>query len=303
MSVRASIRTSLIVTTYNQPVFLELLLKTALRQTRLPDEILVADDGSRDDTADVLRKIGADSPVPIVHLWQRDDGYRLNRSRNNAIAAASGDYLILMDGDCFLNPYFISDHLYFAKPGYYVTGTRVNLDARLKEKILKTGNTRVTFFTHGTHKKFNAIRCLPLALTLSGRRKTKPEKDPDAPPRFWVKGVSGANFAFWRGDALKVNGFNEAMTHYGGNDHEFATRLGKSGIAHYRMVHYGMAYHFMHGRPYITNWKERLNPVSEKYLETVEDQGRRCRPEFGLTRALDLVDNSEPRKGYVRYEF
>ncbi len=279
-------------------------MRATLAQKLLPDEIVIADDGSKAETADVLRKFAEDSPVPIVHAWQKDDGFRLNHSRNNAIAAASGDYLVLIDGDCFINPYFIYDHVYFAKRGRFVAGTRVHVKAKLKEKILATQNTRVTFFTPGTSKKFNAIRCLPMALALSGLRPEKGPKAEDAAEPYWRGGLAGSNIAFWRDDALLVNGFDEAFNRYGGDDVEFAARLEKAGVARYRMAHYGMAYHFAHLRPYLSKPEERLRPNSPAYLNSVEDQGRRCKDEFGLTRALNAVDKRKSAENaYIRYEF
>ncbi|MFZ5797313.1 MAG: glycosyltransferase, partial [Thermodesulfobacteriota bacterium] len=89
---------SLVITTYNWKEALEASLRSSFQQTVLPSEVIVADDGSRSDTGDLVAQLAANSPVPIIHSWQEDKGFRLARSRNRAIAKARGEYIILVDG-------------------------------------------------------------------------------------------------------------------------------------------------------------------------------------------------------------
>ena len=286
MSKQSALKTALVITTYNQPEFLELALETALRQKLAPYEIIVADDGSKEETERVVREAAKKSSITIKHVWQEDLGFRLDHSRNNAIAAAEADYLILIDGDCFLGDYFIHDHVRFARPGRYVAGTRGNIDRELRKKILETRCTKVAFFTKGTSKKFNLIRSLPLAMLLS---RDKPEKQSETSSlATWRLGVAGANLAFFRSDAEKVNGFNELMTYHGGNDQEFCTRLDHSGVTRFKMYHYGANYHFKHD-PHTHSFiprNEVLTPTSPEYLASVDETQTRCVDAFGLTRAL-----------------
>src|SRR5215469_5448267 len=143
-------KTSLIIATFNQPAFLRLAILSALEQTRLPDEIVIADDGSREETAELVREMKKESSVPIIHTWLPDDGFRVMLARNNAVAVSTGEYLMFLDGDCYLNKYFIEDHLSYAEKGYFVCGRRVNIKAKRKEYILRTGNRKITFFSWGT---------------------------------------------------------------------------------------------------------------------------------------------------------
>ena len=87
-------KTSLIISTYNQPEFLRLAILSAWEQTHLPDEIIIADDGSREETAKLVREMKKSTPVPIIHTWQPDDGFRVMLARNNAVAVSKGEYLI-----------------------------------------------------------------------------------------------------------------------------------------------------------------------------------------------------------------
>ena len=220
---------SLIITTYNWKEALQLSLQTAIAQTRMFDEIVIADDGSRENTAEMIREMQKNSPVPVLHVWQPDDGFRLARSRNNAIAASSGDYLIFLDGDCFVNKYFVADHLAFAREKQYIVGTRVNIVPKRQQYIFATGDTHISFFSWGTRKKFNAIRSQLLA-------------------RFYRSngGMAGANFSVWRDDVYRINGFNELFVGYGFEDAEFAIRLGNASVVRKKVGHLGMAYHMSH---------------------------------------------------------
>jgi glycosyltransferase involved in cell wall biosynthesis len=98
---------TLIVTTYNWPAALDLTLRSVARQSVLPNEVIVADDGSGPPTREVVKRWQEQLTVPLVHVWQADEGFRLARSRNRAIAAARGDYVIIVDGDMVLHRHFV----------------------------------------------------------------------------------------------------------------------------------------------------------------------------------------------------
>ena len=95
--------TSLIITTYNRPEALELVLLSALKQTVMPDQIIIADDGSEEKTAELIQKFIDLNKIPIIHSWQEDRGFRLSRSRNLAVSKSRDEYLIFIDGDMLLH--------------------------------------------------------------------------------------------------------------------------------------------------------------------------------------------------------
>ena len=303
MSKKLPLKTALIITTYNQPDVLDFVLETAFRQRVAPNEIIVADDGSGEETERVIRKAAEKSPVPLKHVWQPDKGFRLNHSRNNAIAVAESEYLILIDGDCFLGEWFVHDHIYFAHPGRFVAGTRANIKKELREKILQTRDPRVGFFTRGTSKKFNLIRSFALATLQSRYTSPKPGKTPE--PLKWRPGVAGANLAFFRTDAERVNGFNEFLSFYGGNDLEFCMRLERIGVRRFRVRHYAANYHFKHDLHHgVKSQKERPTPTNPEYLASLDESQTRCVDAFGLTRALSQKKRpSVVVESYQKYEF
>ena len=103
-------RVSLIITTYNRPDALMLVLQSIANQTKLPEEVIIADDGSDDKTKKLITNYQESSSLNIIHSWQEDKGFRLAKSRNKAIAISNFEYIILIDGDVILHPKFIQDH-------------------------------------------------------------------------------------------------------------------------------------------------------------------------------------------------
>ena len=69
-------KVSLLISTYNWEDALRLCLLSASIQTVSPDEIVIADDGSREDTRKLIDDFRVVLKVPIVHIWQEDKGFR-----------------------------------------------------------------------------------------------------------------------------------------------------------------------------------------------------------------------------------
>ena len=252
---------SLIVTTYQRPDALAAVLATAIAQLELPAEILVADDGSSDSTTDVVRVASRQCPVPMRHLWQEHQGFRLTRSRNMAIHAAQGDYLVFVDGDMLLHPHFIADHRRFARPGRYTQGVRVLLDeSRTRELIAAPLN-------------------LPSACSpgLGGLRRLHALHAPRASARLrhvanTLIAIKGCNQGFWRRDLCAVNGFNEEITGWGPEDKELCARLEFSGIRRQSLLFGGIAFHLWHPGAA----RERRAANEALYRATLQRHTRRC---------------------------
>lgn len=244
---------SLIITTYNWKEALEASLDSAFYQTLVPGEIIVADDGSRSDTGDVVERMAACSPVPLIHSWQEDKGFRLARSRNRAIAKARGEYIILVDGDIVLERHFIEDHLGFARPGYFVQGTRVLLSRELSVEVLANSAMLPVCTRRGVENRKNCLRSGVLARLFSFTSKS-------------LTGIKTCNFAFYREDAVAVNGFNEEFVGWGREDSEFTVRLLNRGVRRRNMKFNGLAYHLYHPM----NDRARLESNDEILRQTIE---------------------------------
>jgi glycosyltransferase involved in cell wall biosynthesis len=100
--------TALIITTYNRPDALDRVLLSTMQQQTKPDQVIIADDGSTDDTSQLIQSWR--SRLPLVHAWQPDQGFRAARARNLAIEQANAEHLILIDGDCLMPPNFVAAH-------------------------------------------------------------------------------------------------------------------------------------------------------------------------------------------------
>jgi len=228
-------RTSLIITTYNRKDALKLCVESALRQRVPPDEIVIADDGSRDDTAAAIRDLATRATVPLRHVWQPDEGFRAAATRNRGIAASSGDYVIFVDGDMVLHPLFVADHLKIAKPGQWIQGGRVLLDARRTKQALSGEELRLGFFSSGINNRLNTIRSPMLSFLFRLPWRQSP-----------TKGVRSSNMSLWRKDIDRVNGFDEAFIGWGNEDCEFVVRLTNSGIVRRNVKFMAVAFHLYH---------------------------------------------------------
>lgn len=226
-------RVSVAVITYNWPEALELVLKALARQTELPYEVIVTDDGSQPATRELLQRLAQNYPVRLVHLWQPDDGARMSRARNRAIAAAQGDYIILLDGDMVVERHFVADHRAFARHGCFTQGSRVLTDARSARHLLGMDPFFPEFFGRGIERRRHTLR-LPLLAPLFARSGTR------------LRGIKSCNMGFWRDDLLRLNGFNEAMTGWGREDTELAVRAFRAGLLRRDLRLSGLAVHLYH---------------------------------------------------------
>lgn len=227
--------TSLIVTTYNRKDALALVLDSVLQQTQLPDEVIIADDGSTPDTAMLIAQFQARYPVPLHHSWQEDIGFRLAASRNKAIARASADYIIIIDGDMLLDKRFIADHLRYATPRRYAQGSRVLLRQTFSEKLLRTKRFIIpSTFSYAIKNRLNGLH-IPLLTKLITQRTTQQ-----------LKGVRGCNFSLFKDDILSVNGFNEDFVGWGKEDSEFVDRLYKRRVYRINLKFAAIQYHLYH---------------------------------------------------------
>jgi glycosyltransferase involved in cell wall biosynthesis len=228
-------RTSLLVTTYNWPEALALVLDSIRAQHVLPGEVVVADDGSRDDTRALLQHAAHDFPVPLRHCWQEDAGFRVARSRNRAIAAASGDYVVLLDGDMVLHPDFIADHCDAARARVYIQGSRVLTSPAFAAQLLRQRSIAVSWRSPGIERRRNALRLPALSRWYQARSQTT------TPNR-----IKTCNQGWWRDDLFALNGFDERYEGWGREDEDLAVRAGHAGRACRQMRFAGLGFHLHH---------------------------------------------------------
>ena len=235
---------SVIVTTYNQPDWLEKVLWGYSIQTHRQFELLIADDGSREDTALRIDRLRGLTGMTIRHVWHEDRGFRKCEIVNRAILEASHDYLVFTDGDCVPGPRFLETHVRLAEDGVFLSGGYVRLPLAAsqqltQEDILRGRATdRAWLRRHGM--PFSKSTCL---LTRNRALGTLLDWITPTRPTF-----NGHNASVWKRDALRVNGLDERMQ-YGGLDREFGERLVNAGVRGKQIRHRAGCVHLDHPRP------------------------------------------------------
>lgn len=256
------IKTTLLISTYNWPAALELCLKSVLKQVQLPDEVVIADDGSATETKVLIEKYKAIFPVPLKHVWHPDTGFQLSEIRNKAILVASHEYIIQIDGDLILHPYFVKDHVRLAAHQHFVSGSRLLLPQAYSDALLaKRQIPPYTDLLLKGDNRLNAIR-IPFFTDLMAPYYKRRNK-------YYVK---GCNMAFWRDDLLDVNGYNESITGWGKEDSEIAVRLINKGINRLFIKFGGICYHLHHK---IAS-RDRHDINDDILLKTIESGIIRC---------------------------
>lgn len=217
---------SVILLTYNWPQALDLILESLQKQTHKNFEIIIADDGSRDETMQLIKNWQNKSNIKIKHAWQKDNGFRASSARNHGTHLAKGDYLIYLDGDCVPQPDFIANHLILAEFGFFVTGNRAFLSKNFTESVLKN-KTKIWEYSLKDWLRLYQMKVLiriqPLIKIqlFSWMRKLSP---------YSIKSAKSCNLAIWKQDVLNVNGWDEDFHGWGLEDTDLILRLNFNGI-------------------------------------------------------------------------
>lgn len=227
--------TSLMIAVYNWPEALEVCLNSVLRQTQMPDEIVIADDGSAAATSRVVDRYRHLFPVRFKHVWQPDEGFKLAQIRNKAVAASTCNYIIQIDGDLMLHDSFVKDHIAMAKAGHFVGGSRVILNPALSAKILSGTSHTVNLLNNGVTNRLNGLH-FPILNRLLGL----------FVPQKGKENIRGCNMAYWKSDFIRVNGYNEDFQGWGKEDTDLILRFYAAGLKRIFFKFRGVVYHIHH---------------------------------------------------------
>lgn len=264
---------SVIVSTYNQPDWLELCLLGYACQDRLDFELILADDGSTVAIRERIEALRQELPFSLQHVWQEDRGFRKTRILNKAIHASRSDYLIFSDGDCIPRRDFVSQHLRHRQPDRYLGGgyCKLPLDVSLKIDRTAIRSGRFADLAWLTQQGLpRAKRTLKL-WTQPGWRERLLNWTTLTPPRW-----AGNNASTWKSHIYRVNGFDERMT-YGGEDLEFGERLANAGVRGKQVRFSAVCVHLDHPRGYVDpdmrKANERIRAETRKRRKTTTDFG------------------------------
>jgi glycosyltransferase involved in cell wall biosynthesis len=238
------LRLSVIVTTYNNPRALAMVLAGLARQTVQDFELLIADDGSGADTKALIDDFARRAPFPVAHVWHADQGFRKCTILNKAIQAARGDYLIFFDGDCVPPSYNLAAHVHAAQRSRYLAGGAVLLSDRLTqrftvESVARGDLERIGLWWAQIDKPRRVIvNRLPIIRFLFDRNVRRPP------------GWRGGNSSTFAEHVYRVGGFDERFT-YGLEDADFGHRLEAAGVIGYSLRYTAPVFHLAHDRPYV----------------------------------------------------
>ena len=216
---------SVIVTTYNREDALDAALRALSRQSDRNFEVVIADDGSRADTARLVESWTPRLPVPLKYVRHEHRGFRGSEIRNRGVRASAGALCIFLDGDCLARPDFIALHRRLYEPGWFVAGNRILLSRELTQAVLAQGLAAETWnfsmllrgwLTGGVNRLIPALH-----LPLGPLRKLRSHD--------W-QGAKTCNLAVSRDDLDRVDGFDSAYAGWGLEDSDLVVRLLHAGL-------------------------------------------------------------------------
>lgn len=234
---------SIIVPTFNRSHILDITLACLCNQkTHFAFEVIVADDGSKEQLDKIVRKY--ESQLDIKYVRQKDYGYQLCAVRNLGLRTAKYDYVAILDCDMAPNPHWVQS---------YIELLQEDEDVALigPRKYVDTSSFSASDFLSNA----NLLEALPEVITnnqVAGKteqsksvdwrvehfKKTENLRLCNTPFRYF----SGGNVAFSKKWLSLAGWFDEAFNHWGGEDNEFGYRLYRAGC-YFRAVDGAMAYH------------------------------------------------------------
>ena len=234
-----------IITTYNSPRWLEKVLWGYENQSDADFEVIIADDGSKDDTKELITQFQKRKKLNISHVWHEDDGFRKTAILNKAIQATKCNYLMFTDGDCIPRQDTVHAHKKYAKKGFYCSAAYFKLNMTvsnlISESEIKSGDAfnYTWLLNNGLPKSYKSLKLTATGLWATILNKITPTK------ATW----NGANSSAFKEDIVAVNGFDERLQ-YGGLDRELGERMNNNGIKGLQIRYSTICIHLDHKRGY-----------------------------------------------------
>ena len=278
-------RPSVVLSTYNQPRALELVLWGYAAQTHRDFEVVVADDGSGEETRALVERLREATGLRLRHVWHEDRGFRKTEILNRAVLAAGGDYLIFSDGDCIPRDDFVAVHVAHARPGRFLSGGYLKLPASVSA-ALTVDDVRA-----GRHADLAWLEARGWRPGRYALRLTRSASAAALLDRVTPTGATwnGHNASTWREAVLAANGFDLDMA-YGGEDRALGERLEHAGLTGHGIRFRAPVMHLHHERPYVNREAEDRNRAIRERIR----RGRETRARLGIAE-LEPVEAGSAR--------
>jgi len=272
---------SVIITTYNSLKWLEKVLWGYSAQSHREFEIIIGDDGSTDETRELIDQMRETAGMTIKHIWQQDKGFRKCRILNKSILAVESDYVVFTDGDCIPRSDFLTVHAHEARPGNYLSGGYHKLPMSTSESITKDDILSGRCFelkwlkAHGLKSSLKNTKLTATTFSAQILNRLTPT----------ACNFKGSNGSVWLKDIIAINGFDERMP-WGGLDREFGVRLINSGVKPKHVRYNAIVLHLDHKRGY----KDPEIMRNNKQLRLQNQRNRVVRTEFGIAQLPEASD-------------
>lgn len=230
---------SVIVTTYQRPYNLRRVLESLTVQTGVTGqfEVLVCDDGSTDETPDVVADMQRRVDFPLGFITHPHDGFQPSRGRNEGAAAARAEYLLFLDGDCIVPPDHLWQHLQHRQAAVARAGYCYWFDQATSQRI----SPQVV--RSGAYTRWRTWRGQWDLRRFSWKSQFYDLIRHPIKPKLY-----GGNAGVWRSDYERVNGYDERYVGWGCEDDDFRVRLRRAGVRVRPIVQHTHTYHLWHPR-------------------------------------------------------
>lgn len=241
---RATLKSSnpeiaLLLSTFQRPTHLKRALLSIAMQEGVEGrvELVVTDDGSTDETPQIVRRFAESVDFPVSFTTHRHETFQLARCRNEGARASSAPYLLFLDSDCVLPPDHVRKHLEHRRPGCVMSGYCCVFDqatsARVDEQVIRSRE----YLDWAPPSQLRALakrrRKTWFYQLIRHRRKTC---------------LAGGNIGIWRSDFERVNGQDENFEGWGSEDDDLGMRLRRAGIRIASILPWTHTYHLWHPR-------------------------------------------------------
>lgn len=225
---------SLIIAVYKNIRALDLILQSVQKQTFREVEVIIAEDGEDLLMKSFINSASEHYDFPITHVTHPDLGFRKIVIGNQAIRSAQGEFLVFIDGDCFLHPRFLESYHKAMQPGNFYFGRRVLLGKHITQKIYHQKSLSIPSFMSLMMSDSTQIRESVYLPFLPMKEKHDRE-------------IWGCNWGVYKQHVLDINGFDEDyVLPCFGEDLDIDWRLSALGLKRYSLKNKAIQYHLHH---------------------------------------------------------